>query len=113
MNGDLHSGRSAALKIFVITCFVVWIAASYMALFALATVFWVAWLESRFHPGAFINYSATLAATIASAVASLWLWKRVHDRPWLYVLAAQAFGVVIAIAAAAGALALIRHALWP
>jgi hypothetical protein len=106
---DLQSGPSAALKVFVIGCFVVWIAASYMALFALATVFWVAWLESRVHPGAFVQYNATLAITIASAVGSLWLWKRVHDRPWLYMRAAKGFAAVIALAAAVGATAAIWH----
>jgi hypothetical protein len=109
VSADLQSGPSTALKVFVTACFVVWIAASYMALFALATVFWVAWLESRFHPGAFIDYGATLAAAIASAVASLWLWKRVHDRPWLYDRAAKAFGIAIAAATVTGALTEIMH----
>jgi hypothetical protein len=111
VSADLQSGPSTALKVFVTACFVVWIAGSYMALFALATVFWVAWLESRFHPDAFIDYGATLATAIASAVASLWLWKRVHDRPWLYDRAAKAFGIAFAAATVVGVLLAVLHVL--
>lgn len=100
MSSDLQSGPSVALKVFVTVCFFVWVAISYLSLFALATVFWVAVLESRIHPNALVEYIAALFLTLASAAASLWLWKRVYDHPRLYPLAAKAFAVVIAVAAA-------------
>jgi hypothetical protein len=103
VSADLHSGSSAALKVFVIVCFVVWVAVSYLSLFALATVFWVAVLESRFHEGALVEYLATLLLTIVSAIASLKLWRRVHDRPHLYPQAAKAFAIVIGLGAVASA----------
>jgi hypothetical protein len=102
-----HGGSTRAVRLFVTVCFTIWAALSYMALFALATVFWVAYLESRFHPGAFAKYGATLVGVIASAIASLWLWKRVHDHPWLYVPAAWLFGVAIVVAAIVAAVVLI------
>ena len=107
MSTDLQSGPSAALKIFVTACFVVWIAISYLALFALGSVFWVAVLESRFHEGALVLYVAALILTLVSAVASLRLWKRVHDRPELHPTAAKWFAGAIALSAIAG---LVRFA---
>ncbi|MGE5538102.1 MAG: hypothetical protein ACM30I_05770 [Gemmatimonas sp.] len=97
-----YGGSTRAVRIFVTLCFAVWAALSYMALFALATVFWVAWLEAKFRPGAFVSYAAALVAAIVSAIASLWLWKRVHDRPWLYVAAGWVFGFVIAVSVVVG-----------
>jgi len=102
-----HGGSTRAVRLFVTMCFTIWAALSYTALFALATVFWVAYLESRFHPGAFAEYGVALVGVIASAIASLWLWKRIHDHPWLYVPAAYVFAVVIAVAAIVGAVVLI------
>jgi hypothetical protein len=93
----LRSGSTTALKAFVMLCFGIWAAISYLSLFALGSVFWVAVLESRFHEGALLEYIAALLLTIVSAVASLKLLKRVHDRPELYPQAAKAFGIVIGL----------------
>lgn len=99
MSTGLRSGSTTALKVFVMLCFGVWAAISYLSLFALGSVFWVAVLESRFHEGALVEYIVALLLTIASAIASLKLWKLVHDRPELYPQAARAFGVVIGLGA--------------
>ena len=104
MNRHPHGGSTRVVRVFVTVCFALWAALSYMALFALATVFWVAYLESRFRPGAFAEYAAALVAAIGSAVASLWLWTRVDDHPWLYVPAAWMFGVAIIVAAVVAAI---------
>jgi hypothetical protein len=102
-----QGGSTRAMRVFVNVCFALWAALSYMALFALATVFWVAYLESRFHHGAFLQYAAALVAAIVSAIGSLWLWKRVHDRPWLYVAAGWLFAIAIGIALVAVAITLV------
>lgn len=110
MSADLQSGPSAALKVFVIACFAVWATASYLALFALGSVFWVAVLESRFHHGALAEYIVAAVATIASALVSVRLWKRVYETPRLYPKAAKAFALVIGFAAAASAAVAAWHA---
>jgi hypothetical protein len=111
VNANLHSGSTAALKVFVTVCFVVWVAISYLALFALAAVFWVAVLESQVHHGALVQYIASLLAALASAAGSLWLWKRVHDRPQLYPRAAGMFALFISLAVIASATTVIWHVL--
>jgi hypothetical protein len=93
-----RGGSTPAVRAFVTVCFAIWAALSYLAVFALATVFWVAFLEAKFHPGAFAEYAAALAIAIVSGVASLRVWKRVHDHPWLYVTAAWVFGAVTVVA---------------
>lgn len=95
---------AAGTRLFVTACFVLWTAASYLCLFALATVFWVAYLESNVHRGAFAEYLGALALTLASCAASLWLWKRVADRPELYAMAARWFAVILALGGIGGGL---------
>jgi hypothetical protein len=102
VNRNPYGGSTPAVRVFVTVCFGLWAALSYIALFVLATVFWVAYLESKVHPAAFAEYVTALVGAIASAGACLWLWKRVQEYPWLYVAAAWIFAVVIVAALVVG-----------